>query len=99
MTYTKEYEESMKKYINLLAEKENKTMSNKELLGKSFAETLKEGTENFANWANAMSIILNKRNKLELENNLDTLKEFDSALTDMKKVSEETVKAATEKER
>ena len=69
-------------------------MSNTANLGKSLTETLREGMENFANWTSAMTTILNNRN--ELKNNLDTLKEFDSALTDLKKVSEETVKAATE---
>lgn len=75
-------------------EKENKKMSDKANLGKSLTESLREGMENFANWTSAMTTILNNRN--ELKNNLDTLKEFDSALTDLKKVSEETVKAATE---
>ena len=69
-------------------------MSNKELLGKSFTETLREGVENFTNWMNVMTLILNNRN--ELESNIDAIKELDSALTDLKKVSEETVKAATE---
>ena len=69
-------------------------MSNTANLGKSLTETLREGMENFANWTSSMTTILNNRN--ELKNNLDTLKEFDSALTDLKKVSEETVKAATE---
>ena len=69
-------------------------MSNTENLGKSLAEKLKEGATNFVNWTSAMTTILNNRN--ELKNNIDALKEFDSALTDLKKVSEETVKVATE---
>lgn len=65
-------------------------MRNTTNLGNSFAETLKEGIKNFANWTSAMTTILNNHN--ELKNNIDTLKEFDSALTDLKKVSEECVK-------
>lgn len=37
-----------------------------------------------------MTAILNNRD--ELKNNIDTIKELDSALTDLKKVSEECVK-------
>lgn len=81
--------ETMKKY-----EKENKIMSNNANLGKSLTETLREGVENFVNWTSTMTAILNNRD--ELKNNIDTIKELDSALTDLKKVSEETVKAATE---
>ena len=82
--------ETMRKY-----EKENKTMSNNANLGKSLTETLREGIEILVNWTSAMTAILNNRDKLK--NNIDTIKEFDSALADLKKVSEETVKAATEK--
>ena len=81
--------ETMRKYV-----KENKTMSNNANLGKSLAETLKEGATNFVNWTNTMTAILNSRD--ELKNNVDAVKELDSALTDLKKVSEETVKVATE---
>ena len=81
--------ETMKKY-----EKENKAMSNNANLGKSLTETLREGVENFVNWTSAMTAILNNRD--ELKNNIDAIKELDSALTDLKKVSEETVKVATE---
>ena len=63
-------------------------------LGKSLTEALKEGMVNFTDWANAMTTLLNSGD--ELKNNIETIKEFDSALTDLKKVSEETVKAATE---
>lgn len=69
-------------------------MSNNANLGKSLTETLREGVENFVNWTSAMTAILNNRD--ELKDNIDTIKELDSALTDLKKVSEETVKAATE---
>lgn len=69
-------------------------MSNTTNLGKSLTETLREGMTNFTDWANAMTTLLNSGD--ELKNNIETIKEFDSALTDLKKVSEETVKAATE---
>ena len=90
------YVKDMETYLEKLKkEKENKTMSNTANLGKSLTETLKEGMKNFADWANAMTTLLNSGD--ELNNNIETIKEFDSALTDLKKVSEETVKAATEK--
>lgn len=69
-------------------------MNNTANLEKSLTETLKEGMENFTNWTNMMTKILNNHN--ELKNNLETLKEFDSALSDLKNVSEETVKVAME---
>lgn len=83
--------ETMKKYE---LEKGKTSMSDTANLGKSLTETLREGVENFVNWTSAMTAILNNRD--ELKNNIDTIKELDSALTDLKKVSEETVKAATE---
>ena len=89
-----QYIKEMETYLeNLKKEKEKIIMSNTANLGKSFAEKLKEGSTNFVNWTSAMTTILNNRN--ELKDNLDALKEFDSALTDLKKVSEETVKVAT----
>jgi hypothetical protein len=70
-------------------------MSNTANLGKSLTETLREGMKNFTDWTNAMTTLLNSGD--ELKNNIETIKEFNSALTDLKKVSEETVKVATEK--
>lgn len=57
MTYTKEYKESMQKYINSLLEKENNIMSKN--LGKSLTGTLKEQATNFAKWQSASQTIMN----------------------------------------
>lgn len=89
-----QYIKEMETYLENLKKKENKNMSNTANLGKSLTETLREGMTNFTDWANAMTTLLNSGD--ELKNNIETIKEFDSALTDLKKISEETVKAATE---
>ena len=59
MTYTKEYKESMQKYINSLLEKENNNMnSTTSLAGKSLFDTLKEQSERFNKWVNESEELL-----------------------------------------
>lgn len=78
-------QETMKKYE---VEKENNIMNKN--LGKNLTETLKEQATNFVNWTTVMTEVL--KNRDELKKNIDVIKEIDSALTDLKKVSEECVK-------
>ena len=87
MTYTKEYKESMQKYINLLLEKENNIMNNTENLGKSLKEQLTEEYEKFAKWTSESQIILNLlKNVKETAN---ALKELDDAPVELLKVTDD----------
>ena len=64
------------------------------LVEKSFTEVLKDQSTNFVNFTITMKAMLNNRD--ELKKNIEAIKELDYALTELKKVSEETEKVATE---
>lgn len=70
-------------------EEENIIMGN-ENLGRSLFDTLKEGTENFVKWTTLVTDMLKSSDGLK--NNIEAINELDSALTDLKKISEETVR-------
>ena len=88
MTYTKEYKESMQKYINSLLEKENNIMNNTENLSKSLKEQLTEEYEKFANWISESQIILNSLKNVK--DAVNALKELDDAPVEILKVTDDT---------
>ena len=72
-------------------------MNNTINLGNSLQRILKESVKNFTIWTSVMTEIL--KNRDELKNNINGIKEFDSALTNLKQLSEEVVKVAEEIEK
>ena len=77
--------ETMKKYE---LEKENKSMSNKELLGNSLKEQFTEASESFAKWISASTSIMETIKSVKA--GFEAIKELDDSLVEMQKVTEMT---------
>lgn len=77
--------ETMKKYE---LEKENKSMSNKELLGKSLKEQFTEASESFAKWISASTSIMETIKSVKA--GFEAIEELDDSLVEMQKVTEMT---------
>ena len=77
--------ETMRKYE---LEKENKSMSNKELLGKSLKEQFTEASESFAKWISASTSIMETIKSVKA--GFEAIEELDDSLVEMQKVTEMT---------